>query len=250
MILARAFAAAALFATLHAWSGEPAQDAARLATLVERVGKLHVQAGQDIAAERARRALAIATRDFDRQLRAAASGAPAAMREHYALFALLWRQHRAWLAKPAAREQVRALVDRADELAWLADRGQRLAGEPAGAAGDAWHAARLSQRVVRLALLRRWSRDEALARGEHAALEELRERLGRVHAATGGDAAVQAEVAVAENQLPFLARALDEEPTARSLDVAARSADNMLESLERALARIEAAGAPLSASPG
>lgn len=234
----RVVAAVATAWVLGAWAGSPPADAARLAYLVERAGSLQAQRAAHIGGERPRRALAAAIREMDRALAVAARDAPASMREHYALFDLLWRQHRAWLQRAAARESPEA-HERDDELAWLAERGQAMAGIPPFAEDEAWQVARLSQRIARLAILRRtWpAAQEALA----GALEALQERLAALQSRAAGREGLEGEVAVARGQLDFLVRAVGEVPFgARAADVAARSADHAAEALERAIARFSA----------
>ena len=241
-MIARVAAALAAWLACAAWAGPPPTDAARVAFLVERIGNLQAQRNAHLGGDRPRRALAQASRDMDHALATAARDAPASMREHYALFGLLWRQHRAWLQRPGAREAAAAQRERDDELAWLADRGRGMAGVPPSAEEEAWQVARLSQRVARLAILRRAlpSAGEALG----PALDELRERLAALQARAAGREGFEGEVAVARGQVDFLLRAVAQTPFgAREADVAARSADHAAEALERALAR-------LSASPG
>src|SRR6185436_20519172 len=67
-----------------------AGDGMRLAALAERIAKLHAQSAHGVMAERSRRGLAEAVRDFDALLRANARGAPAETRESYLLLGLLW----------------------------------------------------------------------------------------------------------------------------------------------------------------
>ena len=235
----RALLAMACWASLQAQAGEPREDAARLAILAERVGKLHAQAIEGIAPDRARRALQSATRSFDTTLADASARPPAALREHYALLRLLWRDYRAWLARPAGRDAARNQVDRDDELNYLVMKGLGASGPLEPPRESLARAARMSQRVARLALLRRDVPTASLAGEEQAALADLREALEMLAGATASDAAVAAEVQVAQNQWPFLAQALEANAprTARALDLAARSADHILEALERALAR-------------
>src|SRR3954463_11606545 len=136
-------AAAFLFLATPASSADARDAATRLAILAEHLGKVHAQVVHGVGAERGRRALAQAMRDFDHGLRAAASQAPASMQDHYALLTLLWREHRAWLAKPAVRDPARAEAERDEELTYLTLKGARLAGPLAGLAGEAARAARL-----------------------------------------------------------------------------------------------------------
>jgi hypothetical protein len=235
----RGLVVAACCASLQAAAGEPREDAARLAILAERVGKLRAQAMEGVAPERARRALQSATRSFDATLAEAALRPPAALREHYALLRLLWRDYRAWLARPAGRDTARTQVDRDDELNYLAMKGVAANGPLESPRDGLARAARASQRAARLALLRRDVPTPSLAGEEQAALAELREVLDALSGATAADPALAAEIQVAQNQWPFLAQALEAKAprNARALDVAARSADHILEAMERALAR-------------
>jgi len=241
-VIARVAAFVAASAVLAATAGPPPSDAARLSYLVERVGNLQVQRVAHLGGERPRRALAAAIRDTDRALAVATRDAPASMREHYALFNLLWRQHRGWLQRPTPRDAPAAQRERDDELAWLADRGRAMAGVPPFAEDEAWQVARLSQRAARLAILRRAlpAAQDALP----AALDDLQERIAALQSRTAGQEGVEGEVAVARGQLDFLVRAIGTVPFGpREADVAARSADHVAEALDRVLAK-------LSASPG
>src|SRR5687767_10536288 len=94
--LARLAAMAALALPAAAPMAQALPDAAarnaswELAILAERVGKLHVQAGQGMLAARARRSLAEAMRAFDASLAEAARAASGAdARERYILLGLL-----------------------------------------------------------------------------------------------------------------------------------------------------------------
>lgn len=236
-------------------SGEAAarERAWRLATLAERLGKLHAQAGQGVLPERARRALTEALRDFDALLRDPRTAA-AEPRESDLLLALLWREYRPLLARPATREAARRLSERSEELAWVALKAARAL--PAGPdavrrASQAAHAGVLAQRVARLHLLRRWDlRDEPATRELARATSQLLAALESLKAEAGNSADVMAELEVAENQRVFLARAAEElavRPTAAApLEVVAKTGDNLLESLQRVARLYEAR--PISAA--
>lgn len=238
-MIARLAALVAASAVIAAGAAPPPSDAARLAYLVERAGNLQAQRLTHLGGERPRRALAAAIRDTDRALAVATRDAPASMREHYALFNLLWRQHRAWLQRASPRDVPAAQRERDDELAWLADRGRAMAGVPPFAEDEAWQVARLSQRAARLAILRRAL--PAAQDGLAATLEELQERLAALQSRTAGRDTLEGEVAVARGQLDFLVRAVQTVPFGpREADVAARSADHVAEALDRVLAKLSA----------
>ena len=242
---ARACLAVACLALLPA-AADPREDAARIAILAERAGKLHAQATAGIAADRARRALAATTRDMDAALREAGSAAPPALRDHYALLSLLWRDYRGFLARPAARDAARMQLDRDEELTYLAMKGRRAAGPLPPPRETLVRASIAAQRVARLALLRRDAATANIQPAEAQALAELRTTLVALQPASDRDASLAAEVQVAQNQLPFLEQALDVPAprTAHALDLVARSADNILEALERATRRAAVSPSP------
>ena len=229
----------------------PAEEAAwRLAILAERLGKLQAQASQGIAADRARRAATETSREFESRLRAASASAPGPeVRDLYVMTALLWQDWRAWVARPASRDNVRAGIDRADELAWILGRIVRLvSGETASLEADAARAALLAQRIPRLLLSRRASpADARLATECRAAVDELQRLMDRLVERAAGDAALAAELDVASNQARVLARAVEEadaQPHAtRPYDVAARSGDHVMEAMQRAARRLAAPSA-------
>jgi hypothetical protein len=228
-----------------------------LAILAERVGKLHVQAGQGMLAARARRSLAEAMRAFDASLAEAAREASGAeVRERYILLALLWQEYRPLASRPATREGARRMAERTEELAWVAFAAARASPAQSTAARRAAEAAQgavLAQRVARLHLLRRWDvRDEGATRELAAAAAQLRAILERLQAEPGNSAAAAAELQVARDQHVFLERALRElasTPVAAApLEAVAKTCDNIVESLRR-VAQLYAV--PLSASaPG
>ncbi len=226
----------------------------RLEALTERIAKLQAQLGQGVLAERSRRAQGEAMRDFEVALRAAAAGAPSAeARENYLLLGLLWQDYRGWALKPPSKENARRLADRAQELAWVAAKGARMAQEP-GRKGtgrlalDAAHAATLSQRVARLHLIRRWGvRDASIDSQLGAATEGLRATLDKLRAATLNTPEVDAELQVAGDQLAFLLQAAKDmeggRGTARQLEYIAKAGDNILESMQRVARLYEGLGA-------
>jgi hypothetical protein len=262
MIAARAWSALACafaFASAVAPAQPPVageahrQVAWRLAMLAERMGKLHAQAGQGLLPQRARRALAEATQQFDVLVRQSQGAAPTPeARDDALLLGLLWREYRPWLSRPATRENARRLGERTEELAWVALKGARMtgAGRSAPAAEAAWGCV-LAQRVARLLLLRRWDvRDDASTRALASAEQELRAVLERLGAMPGNSVEIAAELRVAQNQHVFLERASRElaaQPTLpQALEIVAKTGDNLLESLARVGRLYESEG--LSAS--
>ena len=234
-------AAAALVAAADAH----AQDATmRLETLTERIAKLHAQVGQGVLAERSRRALPEAVREFDAALREVRSRpAGPEIRDNYVLLGLLWTDYRAWALKPASRDNAKKLAERAEEVAWVAAKGARLVQE-GGRKGtgllalDAAHAATLSQRLARLYLLRRWEvKPETSERAAPAVEAQLARTLEKLRAARANTPEIDTELQAAQGQLGFLLQAgreLDSRKAgARTLEFAAKSADHLLESMQR-----------------
>ena len=246
----RAAAAAALLcAALAAWAA-PADPAAteglRLAALAERVAKLHAQLAHGVLPARSRRALGEALRDFEAGLRGAGNGATAEARDNHTLLAILWDEYRGWAARPATRENVRKLADRADEVAWVAARPARDARGDASAALLAARACVLSQRVPRLHMQRRLEvRNEELERELGAASAELASLLRKLATWPGNTPEVAAEVQLAETQHGFLARAAREMQRTGAamphLENIAKTGDHILESMGRAARLYEAA---------
>ena len=239
--------AAAVLAALAllACSGARAQDPTiRLETLTERIAKLHAQLGQGVLVERTRRALPEAVKEFDaalREVRARPAGPE--IRDNYVLLALLWTEYRAWALKPATRDNARKLAERAEEVAWIAAKGARLSHDAARKgtgvlALDAGHAATLSQRLARLYLLRRWDvKPETSERAAPAVEAELQRLLDKLRTAPANTPAIETELQAAQGQLAFLLQAGRELETRkaemRTLEFAAKSADHLLESMQR-----------------
>jgi hypothetical protein len=209
--------------------------ALQVATLAERIAKLHAQAAQGVLAERARHALAQSVRRLDAAVRELGRpAAPQELHEAVAIVTLLAKEYRAWAAKPATRDNARGLGERADEIAWEAAKAARLwaPGEPTPAARAA-EAAALAQRTARLAFWRQWqvsasTRNElALATAQlHTALDALR--------AAPATPETDAELQVADNQAQFLFGAVKASETdAGALETLAKAADNLQESMER-----------------
>jgi len=233
--------------------GLRATSAIRLGTLAERIAKLHAQVGQGIFAERSRRALAAALRDFDATLRTlSASAPPGEIRDNYVLLALLWHDYREWALKPPTRENARKLRERNEEVAWIAAKGARMIQEHARAvtsasAVRAAGAALLSQRIAKLYLWRRWEmRDEGLARELREAEENLRRALDTLLAASDNTPEIASELQVAENQQRFMADAARgfeaRQAPSRHIEFIAKTGDHMLEALERAARLYEKTG--------
>lgn len=240
-------ALAALFvlawtASPHA-AGERGSDfqALRLAGIAERIAKLHAQAGSGVLAERGRRSLAEAMRDFDATLReAAARPGNAESRDNYLLLGLLWREYRAWAARPPTRESVRKVADRGEEVAWVAAKAPRLPAAAGPRALDAARACVLSQRVPRLHFMRQWEPHNAeLARELAAASAELAAILGRLAADGQNSVDIAAHLQIAQTQHGFLVSAGNEMHRGgahpRHAENVAKTGDHILESMERAL---------------
>jgi hypothetical protein len=246
----RALSAAALLAvalvTFAAQAADTRSNAAplRLAPGLERIARLHAQAGQGVMAERSRRALAEAMRDFDASLRATLANAQGTeVRDNYALLAMLWQDYRDWAQRPPSRETGRKLRDRTEETAWVASKGVRLITESSrdavnGSALRASQVALFSQRIAKAYLWRRWEiRDEALERELRDARENLPRTLDAIAAAPTLAPELLAQVEAARTQWQFLsdaARQLEAVPRdARALEHACKAADFILEAMEK-----------------
>jgi len=241
VIRALAFVAAAAMAAPAATAQEPAM---RLEALTERIAKLHAQMGQGVLAERSRRAMPEAVREFEAALKGAEAKAYSQeARENYQLLRLLWTDYRAWALKPPTRDNARRLAERAEEVCWIAAKGARMLHE-AGRRGtgrlalDAAHAAMLSQRVARLHLLRRWGlRDEAIATALAASSADLRASLEKLRGAAHNTPEIDTELQVAEGQMGFLLQAAREleggRGSQRQVEFIAKAGDHILESMER-----------------
>ena len=216
----------------------------RLEALTERIAKLHAQLGQGVLADRSRRALPEAIRDFEATLRAATARASTPeIRDNYLLLRLLWQDYRGWALKPPSRDNAKRLAERAEEVAWIAAKGARLIHEP-GRRGtgrlalEAAHAATLSQRVARMHLLRRWGlRDEALASALAQSSLELRTTIEKLRSAPHNTPEIDTELQVAEGQMGFLLQAAQEieggRGSVRQMEFIAKAGDHILESMQR-----------------
>lgn len=253
-LAARAMAAAVLLAlapcAADAEEMPRALHALRLAPLAERIAKLHAQLGQGVLAERSRRLLAEAKRDFEASLgKAGPLAGTAEARDAFLLLAILWGEYRVWAEKPPTRDNARKLAERTDEVAWVAAKAARLSRESrAGSLADqAARACVLSQRVPRLYLMRRWEpRNEALAREAAAASRELGATLAALASGARDQPEAAADIQVAETQYGFMARAGREmERSGAGLmhaETLAKTGDHILETMLRVARRYEAAG--------
>lgn len=242
MRMARLFAALALVA---ACLPAVAQDGSlRLEMLSERIAKLHAQVGLGVLADRGRRALPEAMRDFDAALRDAQARATGAeLRDNYVLLGLLWTEYRTWASKAPTRDNAKKLVERTEEVAWVAAKGARLMHE-SGRKGtgrlalDAAHAATLSQRLARLHLMQRWGvKQETSGREIPAVSADLQRTLEKLRAAPQNTPEIATELQAAEGQLGFMlqgGRELEgKRANARALEFIAKSGDHLLDSMER-----------------
>jgi hypothetical protein len=238
---ARILAALALAAALPAAAFD---STLRLEMLAERIAKLHAQVGQGVLAERGRRALPEALREFDAGLKDAKARATGAeVRDTYVLLGLLWAEYRAFASRTPTRDNAKKLGERAEEVAWVAGKGARLMHE-AGRRGtarlalDAVHAATLSQRLSRHYLMQRWGvRQETSGREIPAVAADLQRTLEKLRGASQNTPEILTELQAAEGQLGFLlqgGRELEgKRANARALEFIAKSADHLLDSMER-----------------
>lgn len=221
----------------------------QLAVLAERVAKLHVQMAYGVLVDRSRRALGESQREFEAAQRAVAARATSSdAQENYLLLAILWSEYRGWLAKPAHRENVRKVADRADEVAWVAAKGARMLEPGAGSlAALARRGALLSQRAPRLYLmLRADPRNAELGREAQATDAELRTTLSGLAGKPQNSTEIESEIQVAETQYAFFARAVPDIKRAgssvRAAEDIAKTGDHIHEAMQRVARRYEALG--------
>ena len=103
---------------------------------------------------------------------------------------------------------------------------------------EAAHAGTLSQRLARLYLMRRWDvKPESSERAAPAVEAELQRALERLRGAPHNTPEIDTELQAAQGQLGFLLQAGRElesrRAEMRSLEFAAKSADHLLESMQR-----------------
>lgn len=215
-------------------------DALRVASLTERILKLHGQVGQNLLAPRGRRALGTAIRELEGAVHALGMPPPPSeLHERIAILVLLVDQYRAWALRNPGRDVALALAERAEEIEWEAQHVAALVPPPAGSeealAAKAVAAGGEAERIARLILWQRWgiapaSSADALARAKAA----LQSALDELAAAPQSDAATRAELQVAQNQASFLfAASWSPEGGRRSIEFAVKASDNARESLER-----------------
>ena len=238
MSAARALLACGLVATLAGEAAaQTAVESARLALVAESLGKLHAQAAAGVLPERGARAIADAVARFDADIARARPRASDAG-EELLMLKLLWAECRPWFLRAPGRETARRVVERVEELAWVAGRSARASPDSPPVA--ALHGAALAQRLARLHLQRRGiTPEEAL---EVAAAEDALKRLvARLRPFAAAQPHAAAELELADNQLQFLLRAAAAREDARRMAIIAKSADHVAESLAR-LARVHEGG--------
>lgn len=215
-------------------------DALRVASLTERIVKLHAQVAQGILAARGRRALGAAIRELDRAVHALGTPPPPSeLHERVAILGILVGQYRGWALRDPGRDVSLALQERAEEIEWEARRIAALvparAGSEQALATKAVEAGAEAERIARLLLWERWRIAPAASGHELAkAKAALQGSLAELAAAPQSDAASEAELQVAENQASFLfAASWSGEGGRRSLEYAVKASDNARESLDR-----------------
>lgn len=218
--------------------------AARAGILVERLGKLHVQAVLRILGPRTGRGLAAARSEFEgvlRDLRTATSRGDA--RDAALLLGLLWEEAKPLFARAPGAEVATALSERSEEMAWVAAKLLRFVAMamPEGAR-RATEAALLSQRLGRLYLLR------VAGAGKGDTLVQLRVSGAALHAALDALSRAgtgPAELQLARNQEAFLGPAIERLAGGRreagDEEAVAKSCDNLLEVMERLVRPVETA---------
>jgi hypothetical protein len=219
--------------------------AARLATLAERIAKLHAQVGRDVMAARSRRALPESLAQFERALREVSEGVPAEARENYRLLRHLWDEYRVAASQPATREGARKLAERTEEVVWIAEKGVRLVGPPAGSEAllAAASARTAAQRIAKLHLLRGWALPaDASARELRAAEATVALALARLKSEPNASEDATMVVRMADDQFSLMRQAIARleggGERALQLEHIAKTADHIMESMDR-VARLD-----------
>ena len=141
------------------------------------------------------------------------------------------------------------LLERHEEVAWIATKGARLLRDPRERGEDALREAgdaRLqSQRIARLHLFRGWgTRSRNLAADLKQANTAFMRAMAALAKATPAAPELAADLQLAENQYRFLidaARRLEGAPDPRAeLELVVKTCDNILEVLERVAKACEA----------
>lgn len=224
--------------------------ASRQPMLAERIARLYAQVGRGVLAARAERALPATLREFEAGVKALQAEARSPeIRENYRLLELLWIEYRPFVTRAPNVEGAERLLERHEEVAWIASKGVALMRDPRERADDplreAGEARLQSQRIARLHHYRGWgtrSRNLATELGQsNAAYARAMDSLVK---SMHDSAEVSADLALAANQYAFLqdaARRLDgaEDPRA-GLESVAKTCDNILEVLERVARACEA----------
>jgi hypothetical protein len=257
-LLARAALAIPLLAALGArGAAAPAPSprlvrataAMGLATLAERIAKLHAQIGQGVLTQRSRRGLAEAFRGFEAALASLlAQPHGPELRESLAVMGPLWRDYRAWAQRAPTREHARKLGERTEEVVWVAMKVVRAMQDsadrsPANALAAA-EACTLAQRIPRLHLWMRWGIDAgASAEAAREARGRLAAILERLRGSASDTPEIGAQLQLADNQAAFLEQAVAQlqsgADAARPLEFLAKTGDHILESLERVVSLYE-----------
>lgn len=227
-----------------------ANAAARQTMLAERIARLYAQVGREVLAARAQRSLPVALREFDAGVKAllAASASPE-VRENYRLLELLWIEYQPFVARAPTLEGAERLLERHEEVAWIAAKGARFVRDPRDRRDDplreALEARLQSQRIGRLHLFRGWgTRSRNLAAELKQSNEAFRKAMDALAGSTRQMPEVAADLQVAENQYGFLreaARRLEGDGDPRAgLESVAKTCDNILDVLDRVAKACEA----------
>jgi hypothetical protein len=226
-------------------AGSPAlaNAATRQPMLAERIARLYAQVGRDVLSARAQRAFPAALREFDAGVKSLLAGAGSPeVRENYRLLELLWIDYRPFVSRPPSLEGAEKLLERHEEVAWIAAKGARLLRDPRERREDplreAGEARLQSQRIARLHLFRGWgTRSRNLAAELKQSNAAFRKAMDALTLSVRSMPEVAADLQLAENQYSFLkdsAQRLEgaREPRA-DLELVAKTCDNILEVLER-----------------
>jgi hypothetical protein len=225
-----------------------------LSMLAERATKAFAQLRVGVSATRANVQLKEAIRDYDTHLAAVIKAAPTPeIKDNYELLSQLWSEYRTIAQSNPSPANLAKMAEQNEELVWISKKGatlieahvKQLRTQLITVAGDARVAI---QRVAKLQLFKAAGvKSKVIEDDIKAAEADYRKLMATLVSAPENKDDVAREIQLVENQWLFLKDALKKagKGTAKTEDlvVIASTADNILEGMNRVLAKLEEIGA-------
>jgi hypothetical protein len=225
-----------------------------LSMLAERATKAFAQLRVGVSTTRANVQLKEAIRDYDTHLAAVIKAAPTPeIKDNYELLSQLWSEYRTIAQSNPSPANLAKMAEQNEELVWISKKGatlieahvKQLRTQLITVAGDARVAI---QRVAKLQLFKAAGvKSKVIEDDIKAAEADYRKLMATLVSAPENKDDVAREIQLVENQWLFLKDALKKagKGTAKTEDlvVIASTADNILEGMNRVLAKLEEIGA-------